>query len=83
MLEKIKETAEYLRNNVKGEMPRIAIILGSGLGGLIDALENPLKINYADIPDFPKTTVAGHKGCFYLGNSSRLLLFSQLQIFFC
>ena len=35
MLEKIKQTAEYLQQNVKGEMPKLAIILGTGLGSLV------------------------------------------------
>lgn len=67
----LNEALEFLKQKFDGRIPETAIILGSGLGGLIDALENPLKINYADIPDFPKTTVAGHKGCFYLGNIGR------------
>lgn len=42
--------------------PRIAIILGSGLGGLGDKIETPVKISYKDLPGFPILTVAGHAG---------------------
>jgi purine-nucleoside phosphorylase len=42
--------------------PRVAIVLGSGLGFLADELERPLRIPYAEIPGFPQPGVAGHKG---------------------
>ena len=43
---------------------KIAIILGSGLGGLDARLENAKRISYADLPGFPKPGVAGHAGVF-------------------
>lgn len=42
--------------------PAAAIVLGSGLGGLADAIQNARSIAYADIPGFPSATVAGHAG---------------------
>jgi purine-nucleoside phosphorylase len=42
--------------------PRVAIVLGSGLGFLADEVKDPLRIRYADIPGFPEPGVAGHKG---------------------
>jgi purine-nucleoside phosphorylase len=46
-----------------GEMrARVAIVLGSGLGALSDAVASPERIPYADIPEFPSTTVHGHRG---------------------
>jgi len=42
--------------------PRVAIVLGSGLGGLADCVSKPTRIPYADIPGFPAPGVAGHKG---------------------
>ena len=62
MLEKINQTAEYLRSRVKGEMPRIAIILGTGLGPLVDHIDDKLFIPYSEIPNFPVSTVEGHSG---------------------
>ena len=45
-----------------GATPRVAIVLGSGLGGLADRVSKPTRIPYADIPGFPAPGVAGHKG---------------------
>ncbi|MBF6592764.1 MAG: purine-nucleoside phosphorylase, partial [Ktedonobacterales bacterium] len=42
--------------------PRIAIVLGTGLGGLAARIANPVELPYARIPHFPGTTVAGHAG---------------------
>jgi len=42
--------------------PRVAIVLGSGLGGIADAIEKPKRMAYRNVPGFPKTTVAGHAG---------------------
>ena len=42
--------------------PRVAIVLGSGLGGIADAIEKPKRIAYRNVPGFPKATVAGHAG---------------------
>jgi purine-nucleoside phosphorylase len=47
--------------------PTIAIVTGSGLGALADALADAVTIPYADIPDFPRTTVEGHTGELRLG----------------
>ena len=61
MLEKIKETAEFIKNIIQ-ETPEFAIVLGSGLGALKDEVEAIHTLEYADIPNFPTTTVAGHGG---------------------
>ena len=47
--------------------PRLAIILGSGLGNFASQVEDPTTIPYADIPCFPQSTVAGHSGKLVLG----------------
>lgn len=49
-------------------VPEVGMILGSGLGDYADRIENPVKIPYQDIPNFPVSTVAGHAGQFVLGN---------------
>ncbi len=58
---KMHETEEFIRSKVK-EIPKIAIILGSGLGSLADDITDKTILNYKDIPNFPVSTVAGHKG---------------------
>jgi purine-nucleoside phosphorylase len=47
--------------------PKIAIILGSGLGGLADALRDAVAFDYHELPHFPATTVAGHRGRLLVG----------------
>ena len=66
MLEKIKETAEFLKAQV-AEMPKIAIILGSGLGNLVDHMTDKKVIPYKNIPNSPVSTVAGPSGNFVFG----------------
>jgi xanthosine phosphorylase len=50
--------------------PRLGIILGSGLGGLVDALTDPAQFPYADLDGFPQPTVAGHGGVLHMGDLS-------------
>lgn len=61
MLEKINEAAAYIQNFLS-DQPEFAIVLGSGLGKLQDEVANKRTINYSEIPHFPTSTVAGHKG---------------------
>jgi purine-nucleoside phosphorylase len=61
MLEKIKETCSFIRQKT-GSAPEIGIVLGSGLGNLGENIENPVFLPYEDIPNFPVSTVKGHKG---------------------
>lgn len=66
MIEQINQTANYLRSRV-ADMPRIAIILGTGLGGLRNHIENQEIIPYTEIPNFPVSTVEGHSGNLIFG----------------
>jgi xanthosine phosphorylase len=50
-----------------GVNPRVGIVLGSGLGAVADAVADPTAIDYADLPGFPRPTVAGHGGRAVLG----------------
>jgi purine-nucleoside phosphorylase len=63
----IKEAKEYItsRTNVR---PETGLILGSGLGVLAEEIEQAEIIPYSDIPGFPSSTVAGHKGQLVIGN---------------
>lgn len=62
----IEDSVRIIRERTDFE-PEIGMILGSGLGDYADKIENPVKISYHDIPDFPVSTVAGHAGQFVLG----------------
>lgn len=66
MLDKINQTAEYLRSKVS-DMPHIGIILGTGLGALVDHIDDKQFIPYSEIPNFPISTVAGHSGNLIFG----------------
>ena len=50
-----------------GFMPKLGIILGSGLGAFADSLERPISIDYRELPDFPTSSVHGHAGRLVLG----------------
>ncbi|MFA5576049.1 MAG: purine-nucleoside phosphorylase [Tissierellaceae bacterium] len=65
-LEKIKETKDFIAEKIDN-MPTVGLILGSGLGGLANKIEDPLVIKYEDIPNFPKSTVEGHAGQLVIG----------------
>ncbi len=67
MIAKIKATADYIRQQVN-ELPKTAIILGTGLGELVSHIEISKEINYSDIPNFPVSTVEGHSGKLIFGN---------------
>ncbi|HRS41920.1 MAG TPA: purine-nucleoside phosphorylase, partial [Dysgonamonadaceae bacterium] len=66
MLETIKQTSDYLKNKI-GEIPNTAIILGTGLGELANEIDNKTEIPYAEIPNFPISTVEGHSGKLIIG----------------
>jgi purine-nucleoside phosphorylase len=58
----VADAASLIREQLSGCRPRLAIILGSGLGELADRIERAANIAYADIPGFPPSTVVGHAG---------------------
>jgi purine-nucleoside phosphorylase len=66
MLDKIKETAAFLAQ-AQSISPSIGIILGTGLGGLVKEIDIEKSIPYAEIPNFPVSTVEGHQGKLIFG----------------
>lgn len=67
MKETIKQTADYIRSRVN-DIPTTAIILGTGLGALVDHIDDKQYIPYSEIPNFPVSTVEGHSGNLIFGN---------------
>ncbi|KAM4710352.1 purine nucleoside phosphorylase isoform 1-T1 [Discoglossus pictus] len=67
--EDYKETADWLLSKTK-HRPTVAIVCGSGLGGLGELLKDQVVFEYSDIPNFPKSTVPGHAGRLIFGNLS-------------
>ncbi|MCL6575745.1 purine-nucleoside phosphorylase [Kyrpidia sp.] len=62
----VREVAERLEQGL-AEKPRVAVILGSGLGGVADRLEAKRVVPYEEIPEFPVSTVVGHAGRLVFG----------------
>ena len=69
MSDKIKETVEFLKDRISLK-PDIGIILGTGLGGLVNEIEILHTIPYTTIPNFPVSTVAVHNGQLISGKMS-------------
>jgi purine-nucleoside phosphorylase len=61
VLERIEESAAAVRARI-AQQPHVAIILGTGLGGLAARIESPVVIDYRNIPGFPLSTVESHAG---------------------
>ena len=66
MLERIQETAAFLKDKMHTR-PETAIILGTGLGSLVNEIEDKYEIRYETIPHFPVSTVEGHSGKLIFG----------------
>ena len=66
MLEKIRNTASFIRDKIPWN-PEIGVILGTGLGGMTGDIDVHISIPYQNIPDFPESTVEGHNGQLIFG----------------
>lgn len=69
MSQRIEETVKFIKERIT-EIPRIGIILGSGLGELASEIESNAGLPYGDIPNFPISTVKGHVGQLIFGTLS-------------
>ena len=63
----INEIASRVKEQIASRKPELGIVLGSGLGRLADAIEDPITIPYRLLPNFPISTAVGHKGNFIIG----------------
>ena len=66
--EELQAAASYVQARLP-YTPKVALVLGSGLGDFADRLTIDAKIQYGEIPHFPVSTVAGHAGCCLLYTS--------------
>lgn len=62
-----QQSADAIRAKLNGFVPRILLILGSGLGALAEEVENPIILPYAEIPHMKHSTAPDHKGQFLFG----------------
>lgn len=65
LVQAVADSAARIRSS--GRQPTLAVVLGSGWGGIADAVDDPLDIDYAELPAFPRLSVAGHTGGLRLG----------------
>jgi len=82
--EHYKQSAEYIRGQLKGFEPQVLMILGSGLGGLADKVKDPIYVPYGDIPHFKRSTAIGHVGRFVagvLGGKNVLMMQGRLHAY--
>ena len=66
LYDNIQESLAYIKTQTDFQ-PEFGIILGTGLGGLVNEIEISASIDYADIPNFPVSTVQGHAGKLIFG----------------
>ena len=67
MYDKVCESAQFIKEKIN-TMPTLGIILGSGLGKVVDEIQNKVIIPYSDIPHFPQSNVTGHADQLIIGN---------------
>ena len=72
--DQVKESVDYIRSKVNAKAD-FAVILGSGLGKIVDIMENKEIVPYKEIPNFPQSSVAGHAGNLVFGSigSTRIM----------
>ncbi|MEO7104090.1 MAG: purine-nucleoside phosphorylase [Gemmatimonadaceae bacterium] len=68
--EAARNAAEAIRALIGDSIPELAIVLGSGLGGLVNDVQQSVAIPYNQIPDFPDVAIAGHAGKLVIGKIS-------------
>ena len=66
-VETIVRLSDIVKERIGERKPVLGIVLGSGLGRLADAIQDPLVIPYRELPGFPVSTAVGHKGNFIVG----------------
>lgn len=66
-MNQVDQAVNKIKQHCPDAQPLIGIVLGSGLGSLIEDIENPSTISYAELPGFPEPTVKGHEGNLILG----------------
>ena len=67
-MDQYRESARAIQERLGGFIPKVAMILGSGLGYLGDQVETPTAISYGEIPHFKASTAPGHKGRLVFGS---------------
>jgi purine-nucleoside phosphorylase len=74
-VERVRKASDFIKEKIS-DLPEVCIVLGSGLHVIADSVEQPIRIAYKDIPEFPVSTAPGHKGELIFGklNSKNVVL---------
>ncbi len=83
LYDRIQATASFIQQKTTTK-PTVGIILGSGLGGLVDIIEQEAMIPYSEIPNFPVSTVEGHSGKLIfgkIGNTAVILMAGRFHYY--
>jgi purine-nucleoside phosphorylase len=67
LLDDLTASVKQVSRWLNGRTPQLAIVLGSGLAAILDHLDEPVSLTYADLPDFAASGVVGHAGCLHFG----------------
>lgn len=67
MMQSLQETTSYIQQQISGFAPEFGVILGTGLGALVNDIEVQYSLNYSEIPNFPVSTVESHSGKLIFG----------------
>jgi len=67
MFQSLHETVQYIKQKTANFTPEIGIVLGTGLGGLVNEIEVEFSLMYANIPNFPISTLEFHSGKLFFG----------------
>ena len=68
--DRIRDAVDAVRERTGDRRPTVGLILGSGLGGFADQLEDAVRVPYGELPGFPVSTVVGHAGTLVVGGMS-------------
>jgi purine-nucleoside phosphorylase len=80
----MKDVIDLLVDRLDGLMPRYAIVLGSGLGTLVDEITDPIRVPYSELDGFPQSGVSGHAGelvAGYLGREPVIMLSGRVHYY--
>ena len=83
MMHKIQETVDFLGSRLKTP-PRIGMITGTGLGALTEKIAVEMRISYEELPNFPRSTIMGHKGSLVsgtFGNKSVMAMEGRFHLY--
>ncbi len=67
LMKKLEQARDYINSKTNNLKIEVGLVLGSGLGNMAEQINNPIIIDYKDIPNFPVSTVQGHAGRLVIG----------------